>query len=108
MRKTYLAVRSSAELRGVCADVSRLMNLPDFTFDAEDSWEYGVSKGQAFQLNVTKTTNFSTISTWMSKAPKGVNYQIIMTSDNSEHQSHVEHVEVGIESHAGSESHCLL
>ncbi len=77
----YYAANSTAELGRVCKQLERVFDLPSFTFDTHDHWEYGVSEGPRLGMNVTKTDDDRTIETWIPGCPTPTNYQIILTAD---------------------------
>jgi hypothetical protein len=76
----YYAAKSDLPLRAVCKSLRDRFNLPPFTFDTHDNWEYGWSERAGLHLNVTRADDDTTIQGWMADCPPGVNYQVIVTS----------------------------
>ena len=77
--RMYLAGKSDVSLEEVCASVERSLALEPFDHDAEDTSVYARTAGAGFGFNITRTEGTDTISTWMSSAPRGVNYQVILS-----------------------------
>lgn len=76
----YYAALSRLRLEATCEALQKEFSLPDFTFDSHDNWRYAWSECGGTHLNVTKASDETTITTWMSTCPAGVNYQIILTA----------------------------
>jgi hypothetical protein len=55
-------------------------NLPPFTLDIHDNWEYGWAENSCVRLNVTKADDDQTVQQWMQDCPRGVNYQVIVSA----------------------------
>lgn len=75
----YLAGKSYASLEQVCAALEQRLALERFNHHTEDSWVYARSVGAGFGFNITRTEDTDTIATWMASAPRGVNYQVILS-----------------------------
>lgn len=77
--RMYLAGKSDASLEQVCASLEQSLKLDSFEHDTEDTWVYARVTGAGFGFNITRTGDTDTIATWMASAPRGVNYQVILS-----------------------------
>ena len=81
----YFAAKSSLKLEEVCQALQAEYNLSPFVLEAEDDFQYGWAATSGIKFNVTMTQDYQLIHSWMSQAPKNVNYQIIFEFDSSDH-----------------------
>jgi len=78
-RRMYLAGKADVSLEQVCTSLEQTLALEPFDHDAEDTWVYARAAGAGFGFNITRTEDTDTIATWMASAPRGVNYQVILS-----------------------------
>jgi hypothetical protein len=78
----FYAARSQARLEEVCVSLQARFEIPPFFIDVHDVWRYAHSQGNGVKLNITKASNYHTIETWMPDCPGGVNYQVILSTEN--------------------------
>ena len=78
----YFAALSEVSLESVCSAIQSRYSLPQFVIDDHDTWSYGVSWNNQLHINITKAQDTSTIETWMPDCPEGVNFQVVVESDD--------------------------
>lgn len=83
----YYGAQSDLSLQDSIEKIKFTLKLSNFTFDAEDTWEYACCKTALYSLNITKTEDFCTINSWMKKAPLDINYQIIFSTDSRDSEN---------------------
>jgi hypothetical protein len=101
--RMYLAAKSAATLQEVCALLEESLDLDAFEYDSEDTWAYARSAGAGFGFNITRTKGTDTIATWMPSAPRGVNYQVILSYDGTPDEAAFQRVRSALQQALGTE-----
>ncbi|MBB1089657.1 hypothetical protein H4F99_14345 [Lysobacter sp. SG-8] len=83
MQTLHFAALSLIGLDRIVSALESTYGLGPFDCDVEDSWEYATARlPSGTTLNITRTTDTSTIASWIPSAPSCVNWQIIVSSSS--------------------------
>lgn len=103
-KNLYFAALSRKGFFRTIAALESVHKLGPFVRDSEDDWVYAhtILPGGA-RLNITRTSDTSTISTWMRTAPRKVNWQVILSHGNGLQGAQVCAVKLVLERRLGTE-----
>lgn len=80
----YFAALSTVDLVAACSALQVQLAVGPFATDTEDSWEYAIAETDDYFVNLTRTTRTDTIASWMPAAPEGVNWQVIVRTEQED------------------------
>jgi len=76
IKMEHLALYSELNLIDFCKRISDLIELPEFVFDYENENEWGESKKDDLQINISKPYEIGTLQDWDATVPEGCNFGI--------------------------------